>query len=74
MTSLEIKIHLSGAELEALCKLSNTPDDPTRLRATARTVLKTTLLNMASAMNACLEGRAGDLEVGENSLEEQKEL
>lgn len=74
MNSLEIKVHLSGAELEALQKLSGVIDDPTRLRQTARTVLKTTLLNMATAMSACLEGRAGDIEVGENSIEEQQKL
>lgn len=74
MTSLEIKVSLSGAELLALKKLAGTEDDVTRLRATARTIIKTTLANAASAMEACLEGRAGDIELGDNSVEEQKEL
>lgn len=74
MTSLEVKLSISGAELLALQKLAGTVDDLVRLRSTARTIVKTTLINAAAAAESCLNGMAGDIEIAESSIDEQKEL
>ncbi len=77
MNSLEIKISLSGDELKALQILASTPDDVIKLRKTARTIFKMTLRNMKTAVESCLNGEIGGIELEpekESAVEEAKKL
>lgn len=77
MKSLEIKIHVSGEQLQALKVLAGAAnaDNPAALRKTARAVFNHQLNAMNEAMRACLEGKVGGLDVtgGEETTEETTE-
>lgn len=70
MTSIEIKLSISGEKLESLRLIAGTIDDKEKLRARARIIFNTALDGMALAMKDCLAGRISSLEEIE---EEEKE-
>lgn len=63
MTSLEIKISVSGEHLETLRALAGNLDDVAKIRQTARMIFFQSLDNMKIAVSACLEGEVGDIDV-----------